>query len=176
MINWIDTTGGPTVLIPKPYLSNWKGTFDSSGNIPDDFLDPAKTHYGKACETNEDIEIIEFNGFNAIVFGDEPLLTTAISNVSSEIIFIRWVCGNSLESAEEILNEINYNSVNWKRRESFINTFEHYILFDSSENGIDVNRKTGIDIRFVEGKYEINSATFNPNSETQLLLYRFQKQ
>lgn len=176
MLKWIDTTGGPAILLPVHYLDKWSWLLDFSGNIPSDFLDPNKTDYGKACGVNDDLEIITLKGFDVFVFGDEPLLTTAVSASSSELFFARLVYVDSLKNIDDLIGSGAFSpTVNWQIRTSFVNNLRHYILFDSAEGGRKVSKENSLDILMEEGQFDIYSAIYDPNPGIRLLLYKFQK-
>jgi len=79
MIKWIETTGGPIIILPAVEVENWSGCFSTESIsakkivVAEDFLDPNESDYGKACQIEDYIEIINFNNSEAVVLGDAPL-------------------------------------------------------------------------------------------------------
>jgi len=91
MIKWLDTTGGPIIILPAVEVENWSGCYStdsiSAKKIIDaeDFLNPNETDYGKACQIEVSIGIINFSNSKAIALGDEPLWTTFIKNKKTKL-------------------------------------------------------------------------------------------
>lgn len=59
---WVESTGSPILLISVFDHQNWEG--DSIGG--------ESSHYSMACAVNSEIELVDFGGGQAIVFGGEP--------------------------------------------------------------------------------------------------------
>ncbi|SCL45099.1 Immunity protein 21 [Micromonospora citrea] len=69
---WIDSSGGPLVVVPATALPAWRG-------VPDDF-DPDDLDtwgdYGRACAVEGNAGVLRAGDAEALVLADEPAATT----------------------------------------------------------------------------------------------------
>src|SRR6185295_2520943 len=81
---WVDSTGGPLVVVPTSALPHWHGTGDyfTGDSTPDDWGD-----YGRACAVDGYAGIIPVGDTQALVLGDDPLPTTYLAESRT---FVRW--------------------------------------------------------------------------------------
>jgi hypothetical protein len=77
---WIESAGGPLILLGEHHLNVWSGIFNKSlyakGIVVEvyDFMDAHEADYGKACRVNDYLGIIG----KAFILGEEPMPTTIL--------------------------------------------------------------------------------------------------
>ncbi|MFC8585206.1 Imm21 family immunity protein [Streptomyces sp. NPDC057217] len=97
MENWVQSMGGPLVVVPLSGLREWSGCTEDGvlvggGEVPDD--------YDRACAVEELAGVI---GGNVLVLGDEPATTRYLAGRRA---FVRWLgadCEEELVAAAEDL-------------------------------------------------------------------------
>ncbi|WP_433417589.1 Imm21 family immunity protein [Microtetraspora malaysiensis] len=67
---WVETAGGPLIVVPKSELDHWAGVDHNDG--------PVETwgDYGRACAAEGYIGLVTVGAQQALVLGDEPAMTT----------------------------------------------------------------------------------------------------
>lgn len=69
---WVDTLGGPHILVPQSALPYWDG---APMNASEDEGD-----YGRACSVWSYVGLIDVGPAHALVLGSEPGLTTFLAD------------------------------------------------------------------------------------------------
>jgi hypothetical protein len=94
---WVESMGGPLVVVPESAVANWGGG-TSAGTIDDD--------YDRACAVNASAAVIPMRGAQALVLGDEPATTCFRPDHRA---FVRWLAADSeddvLAAATHALND-----------------------------------------------------------------------
>ena len=162
-MHWIESTGGPLILIDRLFLSKWGGVRRSSDlNYGSD--------YERACDTGDYAETISISGGEALILGDEPNRATIISRSSEEIIIVRWRWAPSEKAVQEHLEKLDdkhfENATNLRIRFQG----EEAIMFDSSLSGSELD--DSIIVKLTPGEYLVETAIYEPDNETCLLLHR----
>jgi hypothetical protein len=83
-LKWIESTGGPLLLLERALLPYWHGSF---GNTT------AATDYDRACEIADYVGAIEVGSGIGVVLGEEPFSTTwwRSSEELRNSCIVRWV-------------------------------------------------------------------------------------
>jgi Immunity protein 21 len=164
---WIDSTGGPLVLMSKSTLRTWHGVFGSSA------VSGSRSDYERACAVDDYVGLIFSNEAPVIVLNQEPLLTTWYSKGSFEEIIVRCVWANNLQDAEAAFS--GFDSLTAWERSKIVVDFptDELVLFDSSESGHDLDDK--LEVKLEPGRYTIETLFFDANSATRLLLHRLRR-
>ncbi|BAY14152.1 Imm21 family immunity protein [Calothrix sp. NIES-2098] len=186
-LKWISSTGGPFVLIHTLDLNKWFGgySFTTEENkveihleggglvLEEDFLNPQKTHYGKACEYPNLCRIIDLDGKQVIVLGDEPATTAWFPYADdSGGIFIRWIYANDEESILRSLNGIPKKG--WERNGIFNAKSSSFKLIDSFSPGINIKDNESLAITLNPGNYELATLEYQPDISTHLRLHKLE--
>lgn len=87
MDRWIDTTGGPHIIIEEKLRSKWRGVENS--------------HYEKACEVDGYQGYIMLDGISAVILGDMPGSAKFYSTDQSNFSCVCWVAADSEKEVEE---------------------------------------------------------------------------
>ncbi len=160
-MRWLESGGGPLILVPRRHLLNWTGIQAPDGGGSD---------YDRACEVTDEVALITVGEKGTgLVFGDEPFRTAWFADESGGLV-IRWVYADSEAAVAEYLKNASLGEVLEDTRLSFA-TPGDCLLFDSAEPGSDV-RGDSIDIALHPGTYRIRSAIVNPSDEMRLVLHQ----
>jgi hypothetical protein len=94
MTIWVDSGGGPLVVVPETALAGWRGVNPDDGDGDDD--DDA----ARACavEGLAGAVAVGHGGAQALVLGDEPARTCYLPEIRA---FVRWHAAHSAESLIE---------------------------------------------------------------------------
>lgn len=153
--NWIESSGGPFVIIEKKFAPLWGGT----NGYPSDF--------DLACRTSNYIEEISTTYTTALILGDEPLRTlVAYSNDHNLIVRWRWAT-----SEEDVLSKIQ-NICFPKKYEDRIDVnfcTDNLEIFDSASTYAEAK---SINLKANAGKNTIKTFNYSPDPETSLLIHK----
>ncbi|MBX3444953.1 MAG: hypothetical protein KF774_21310, partial [Planctomyces sp.] len=109
---WIESGGGPLILIPAKALADWKG--DSQ----DDESDCEFTDYGRACQVRGLVGVIDCGPRQAVVIGDAPCATTWLPLGYSGGLIAKWTYAPSDDEADAALLRLNdpgvLKSIRWE--------------------------------------------------------------
>ncbi|MEU0566472.1 Imm21 family immunity protein [Nonomuraea sp. NPDC005983] len=119
-LTWVSTLGGPHIVIPESACQYWQG---SPRDYPDNEGD-----YGRACEVDGYIDLIEVSPVEALVFGDHPGLATFLPR---QRVLVRWIAADSTAAlVEAASNAVESGKVAWDDELTW-DVSEPLILFDS---------------------------------------------
>ena len=106
MANWIDSNGGPLLLLPLDLLGNWGGIEPPKRRVVKaEFRwnpDGPATDYDRACDVKGYLGNIDVGAGHALVLGDEPMPTTFLPAPTGGVL-VRWV---HAETEKELLTAI----------------------------------------------------------------------
>lgn len=165
-MRWIESGGGPLILIGKSFLNEWGGCDKSS--------DPNYgSDYDRACNTHEYAELISIPSGEAIILGDEPNRTTVMRRSGEEAIIVRWRWAPNEEELFKHFEKINENLFKEADCLRLRITDDEVDIFDSSFSGV-----AAVDMLTVEltpGEYTLSTIMYEPDSDTCLLLHRLRR-
>lgn len=188
---WINTTGGPIVVLQALHAAAWGGAEDD----PDceDELD-GWGDYGTACRVDDRIGLVGYGEpvegiapqykaefgpdgapFRALVLGDEPLMSTF---VPVHRIALRWYCADSYEhlfaTVEAALPQADWTSpLEWEVPPGGLVMMDSAFVLADYENGLwDEERPIPIDLP--PGRYRIETAELaNATRSAVAIAHRF---
>lgn len=160
-MQWIESGGGPLVVVPQTHLGRWGGVDCRS---TDDTSD-----YDRACEVSDDVAVIRVADTEALVLGDEPFRTTWLPNEKGGFL-VRWVYADKEESISEFLSAPSLEEALSASGVSFT-TPGMCVLFDSAEPGDDI-RGDSMTLALKPGTYAIKSAIVNPSAEVRFVIHQ----
>jgi hypothetical protein len=181
-LKWIESAGGPLVLISDKSYELWSGILRRSAYLDnrieeaDDFLNADETDYGKACLVQDYLGVVNIGDDIALVLGDEPLMTTAFHSVNDKVIIARWYYGESVESVDNSLKSIDLNSIdNWELSLTFKVSSDKQYVFDAASyaNELDKESNGYLSVSIKEGDYQIWTSIYEPDDKTKLLIHKF---
>ncbi|MBX3208055.1 MAG: hypothetical protein KF764_23615 [Labilithrix sp.] len=86
-MNWIESSGGPLVLLPRSLRTEWKGV--------------AGDDYEDACGEDDYLGVLRRKWGVAIVLGDEPFRTAVIQRADGPAI-VRWMYAPTADQLLEL--------------------------------------------------------------------------
>jgi hypothetical protein len=173
-LRWIDSGGGPLLLVPGELRLAWRGTDIPEEPVVSRFRwagpgTPA-TDYDRACDVEGYVGIIPVGGGTALVLGDAPHSTAWWPLRSGGGILVRWEYAPSEERVEAALEELS--GLAWEETGlTFRAGAEPVWLFDSAYAGRRAEECGYLTIPQVRGTYQIAMAWHHPDEETALLLH-----
>src|SRR5947209_6469559 len=96
-MNWIESAGGPLILIPRAVLGQWGGASLQTPMVGDD--------YGRACAVRDYLGKIPVSDSFALVLGDTPDRNTVLE-IEPGTAILRW---GYADSEEQILDAVRTN-------------------------------------------------------------------
>ncbi len=92
---WVESLGGPLIIVPVSALAHWKGSAEEADGLDD---------YDRACEVNALAAPLPVGEAQGLVLGDEPATTCYLPEHRA---FLRWLAADSeadlLAEAERLL-------------------------------------------------------------------------
>lgn len=163
LTEWIESTGGPLLLLEKELLPYWHGISRSSATMTD---------YDRACKIADFVGAIKVGPGSGVILGEEPLSTTWWQSPHLLNSFlVRWVCAENEERVRAALSSLP-RDIRCEATEVKLEAFNgELILFDSACCGTDIDDYLTIEIP--RGRYAIETLHFEPNHELSLILHRF---
>lgn len=119
---WIDSAGGPLVMMPRSKTSSWKGV---QGD-----------HYDEACQIaiNDYAGVLTRDWGDILVFDGEPLPTTHLLR-SDGLAIVRWVAANTEAELLDLATRWDTDAQPETERMSIRLLDEPYVIFDSGQRG-----------------------------------------
>lgn len=176
-LQWIDSAGGPLLLLSSEHFSEWRGVFtefDSYGYdwpYPDP-PPPQATDYDRACAITGYVGLVDVGEAQGVVLGDEPM-STAWWPLSGEAgILIRWKYAD--ESANLLQRLLPIDEGAWEPSDvSVACSGQSLYLFDSSAAGEQETER--LTITFAAGEYAVDTGFLQPDPHTQMVVHRVRR-
>lgn len=183
-LKWIESTGGPLVLIADKSYQLWSGTLKRVSYLEnrfehaDDFMDPDESDYGKACGVQDYLGVVDIGNDFALILGDEPLLTTTLETRDGHFIIARWIYADDKFFVEQNLQALNVDDINtWEMSLMFRLSSDTQFLFDSSLHSgmLDKGESNYLSLSIPTGLNKIWTSIYKPDSKTKLLIHKFER-
>lgn len=174
---WIESGGGPLLLLPAEHLDAWEGTDPPRDGRPirSRFRwNPASVpcDYDRACDVEDLVGAIPVGAGAAVVLGDEPLATTwrPLPGVPGGAI-VRWRHAPSREHARRRLEALC--RLDFEPTDCVLETASGRVaLFDAAVPGASFEADgTGAWLDLPAGRYRVGVREWRPDPETALLLH-----
>jgi hypothetical protein len=162
-LKWINSKGGPFVMMGKEESQVWKGAAPSG----------ASSHYDQACNVKGLWGIIQVENVVAIILSDEPVATTWIPfDDGPGGTIVRWIYAENEAEVAKHLESLPQS--NWTTDGTINITTELMYVFDSVETVKEaMEAKNLLVIPFKIGKYEMRTQEYKPDEKTYLRLQQF---
>lgn len=85
---WVESLGGPLIVVPEAILPSWRGGADEEPPDADD-------DYERACAVADYAGVIPVGDGQGLVLGDEPATTCYLPEHRA---FVRWAAADSADS------------------------------------------------------------------------------
>jgi hypothetical protein len=163
-LKWVNSAGGPLLLLEEQLLPDWKGDGGASGGRG------GRTDYERACDVDDYLGLVEVGPGRALVLGDEPMQTTWWPSPGAGGMLIRWQWADGEASVVNSVGGVPEES--WEPTGlTFRVSGRDLLLFDSARPGDEPGE--GLSIQLAGGQYEIVTALHRPDASTSLVLHRF---
>ncbi|SDI62763.1 Imm21 family immunity protein [Nonomuraea jiangxiensis] len=157
---WVESSGGPLVLVAEKALNEWTGADGDD--------------YDSAC-TVDDLGVIRFGtGEQGLVLWDEPARTTYFQGLR---IFVQWVYADPSCDVEQAVSWLG--DVAWEQGPT-MDVGGPMVLLDAAAPGgeIQINQVRGamdgeaISVEIEPGRYRVDSGETRPDERTCFRCYR----
>ena len=162
---WIETSGGPLVMMEKCKMTAWTGIGDTYPSPPG-----TVSHYDLACGVDGYIGSISIEGSQAVVLGDDPMQTSWMQLCENDGIIIRWNFAESKEQVEKLVITMPLDQDWEKCGVIFEITTSELAIFDSAPRYEYLDDQ--LNFTLDPGKYEILNFRFEPIKDVSLILHR----
>ncbi|MER8185046.1 Imm21 family immunity protein [Kitasatospora sp. NPDC094015] len=152
---WIESEGGPLVVLPEEALGAWRGT---DGDAPD-------SDYARACAVDGYAAVIPAGPAEALVLGDEPAATTYLPE---HRLFVRW-CAAESEAALFAALGPALEYARWEEGLSW-RTPGAAVLLDAAAPGAGAGPRERLTLDLAPGRYAVRAAWVEPDPLTWLTL------
>ncbi|MFD4031992.1 Imm21 family immunity protein [Streptomyces sp. NPDC058637] len=154
-LTWLETGGGPFIVVPSDALSHWSGT---------------EGDYDRACAVMKLVGVLELpDGGEALVLGDEPLSTTYLP---AHRVLVRWCHAESEEGVADIILA-GLPTAEWDEG-PVMRTTGKLIMFDAAYFGTEVGTLTDCTVlELGAGRFRVDSASIEPDQLTSFRVHRF---
>jgi hypothetical protein len=168
-LKWISSEGGPLLLVERSLVSHWQGVSIAQANGTENGF---QTDYDRACSIEDYVGLIAVGTGEALVLGDEPMQTSWLTLSDRNGILIRWQWAADEESVRNTLNEITEAA--WQPTDVlFQSKTDELLLFDAASPGDEI--ESSLVINLSAGEYSVDTAFWQPNDETSLILHRLRR-
>jgi hypothetical protein len=161
-MKWIESAGGPLILIPRSLLSDWHGASLETPMVGDD--------YQRACAISGYLGKTQVGGGTALVLGDTPDRTAVIESELGPTL-LRWGCADSEEAMLKAVRTSLGGAKVIEELEHYVSEPEH-LLFDSMWSGGEF--EDSLELRLGTGAYRVVTR-WNKGPRVQFLAHVFEK-
>ncbi|MFG3706029.1 Imm21 family immunity protein [Micromonospora sp. NPDC047670] len=158
-LHWIDSAGGPLVVVPATALSAWRGAAD--GFDPDD-LD-TWGDYGRACAVEGYAGVVQVGDAEALILADEPATTTYLPE---RRLFVRWIFADSEAEVVRLVPDA-VDRADWEDAGSWTTTGPAE-LFDAALSGDEAEPTGHLRVEVEPGTYRLRTARVEIGDATTL--------
>lgn len=181
MQHWINTTGGPMILLPRRLFAFWSGCFSvksiEAGDLVDledgdEWNNPETSDFAKAATVcgnhkGQDVAFFEFKEMQHLaisLWGDPKILTTIVQESHQKFFIVRNSNGgNGIQDllVPEQLNRL----VDWQTNGILALKERDYVLFDACTIHFYLDAEQKIELSLEEGMYEVKTIYFDEFAE-----------
>jgi hypothetical protein len=168
-LQWIDSAGGPLILLSREYLTAWSGC--DSPELADDAMSSAQeTDYDRAGAIEGYIGVLPVAEGQGVVFWGAPMETAWWPVATNAGIFVRWSYGEEQTDVIAILTHIDEGI--WESSGITVAVGSQPLyLFDAALPGQEVSEY--LPVTLDEGTYAIDTGIARPDDRTELVMHRF---
>ena len=175
-LDWIESNGGPLILLEGRLLGEWEGTDPpSNGRVVQASFrwqgEGPATDYDRACDVKGWLGLVPVGDGHGLVLNDEPLPTTVWRpDPADPVMLLRWeyaeIDGDVARHLEDTRGAM------WQpwEKELLVKETEP-LLFDSAFPGTEAYERRVVPLP--PGPYGIELAHWRPDDLTSLILIRF---
>lgn len=148
-IFWVNSEGGPLVILPKMQADFWKGSLLTD-------------HYDLICHVEDYLSILTIDGCMVIVLGDEPLETCALTD-NNRLFLIRCYWLDDEENFYSYFEKIRSRYVDLEviEQTEIKANDKQWVIFDGAYTIDDAQEKLYITL---------------PNTQCKINTYKYQEE
>jgi hypothetical protein len=172
-MKWVESKGGPLVVLEKELMNAWSGLRPSRPNcdLTNDLTTSAESDYSRACAIDDYVGIISIRGGHALVLGDEPLRTTWWPPLETTPgLLVRWWSAVNESRVIELMQRSSEASFEPRSLPFTVNSRE-MILSDAALTGNRLQDQ-GLTFELMPAVYSVETAFYRPDEKTSLWLHR----
>jgi hypothetical protein len=159
-VTWIESTGGPLILLEDRLLGSWVGTGTGV------WKPGSGTDYDRACALDDWVGVIDVGAGKALVLGSEPTRTARLEAPGGALL-VRWLhapVGWQPDALETLLDQ------RWEPSTTWTITGATQTLLDAAEPGAD-EQADRLRLALRPGEYQVLTAEHRPDGETRMVLH-----
>jgi hypothetical protein len=178
-LKWIDSLGGPLLLIPGRLLNHWEGSDPPTGGriIEAKFrADPSgpATDYDRACDVKEYLGLIDVGPGVGLVLGDEPAQTAWWPFASERGgILVRWIAADDEQSVIQHLKNLPLTRFPMPILSMMVPEGP-LILFDSAFPGHRIDQGYSAQIKLPPQLYGVATWVYSEADKISLILHKLE--
>ncbi|MFB7380629.1 Imm21 family immunity protein [Kitasatospora purpeofusca] len=155
-VAWVESLGGPFVVLPEVVLEAWSGSA-GNGDAGDD--------YDRACAVEGFIGLLRVGSAEGLVLGDEPASTAYLP---AQGVFVRW---SAADSEEAMLGSVDaaMRAARWEPELTW-QVPGPVVLFDPVWTGEESRLQEHVRVDLEAGSYGVRAAYVEPDPQTALTL------
>ena len=154
---WIQSNGGPLLLLPTELLGDWGGA--------------ATSDYERACKIYDEIAGLGVGNGTGLVLGDEPHQTSWASESDGGLL-VRWVYADDEAHVWVAVDGLQESDFETSRGPSLVvGASGRCMLLDSADAG-DNLQSEHLEVSLAPGTYSLQTANLAPNETTRALVHR----
>jgi hypothetical protein len=167
-ITWIESSGGPLLLLASDLLPLWTGAGDL--DFDQDMPSPRKeSDYERACRVNDYLGVTDVAQGSGLVLDDEPLPTAWWPSPEPGGTLVRWVACKDPSTIAGYLKA--HEDLEWVPSGIvFAVTSDQLYLFDAATPGYEVTEFLNIIVP--KDRYYIDTCFLRPDDQTEFILHR----
>lgn len=161
-VTWVESSGGPLIVIPDSVLHRWTGVSDED-DVPGD--------YDRTWMVGDPIGLIPVGGVDALVLGGDPDSTTYLPRLG---VFVRWWAA---DSEEALLGAVaaSLDAASWGPPILW-RVPGAVVLSDAVCPGREVGQETHLVIKLEPGVYTVDAAYVRADARTAFTVVRLVQQ
>ena len=178
---WVQSEGGPLLLLPERHLTQWEGVRPPSGGRVVEAVfrwgDPSApaTDYDRAADVDDWVAVLPVGQGEGLVLNDFPAMTAWWPELPGERgLLVRWLVAES--EADVIRHLARVPEEIWSDdRVALVTDNERLYLFDSALAGREVMSEGDAESLVIclrPGRFSVLTAHYMPDERTRLMLHR----
>ena len=162
-MHWIESAGGPLVLVPERAVDAWKGADGPS---------PSGTHFEQACAIEDYVGLVPLGRDAAVVLADEPL-RTAWRPAGTGGLLVRCIAAPSEADVDRALATLP-EGLPWETMLDLEHPGGALLLFDAAFAGEELP-PDHLRLELPAGRWALELSAYHPSDDVALMLHRLSR-
>lgn len=160
-LTWVESLGGPLIVVPEVALGSWSGSVGGDEAVDD---------YGRACAVEGLTGLVRVGPTDGLVLGSEPASTACLPDQG---VFVRW---SAAESEESVLGSVDaaLRTAAWEP-EVIWQVPGPVVLFDSAWPGGECHQQDHVRVGLEAGRHAVRAAYVEPDPRTGFTLVQLRR-